>query len=84
MFGLKNLILVSVLVLLLVSAVLQMYVMYKMSTAQAYVVDAVAKTFTTQGVDAAQFWNSNLWFIAAPSAGSVISMALLGVLFVMG
>lgn len=78
----KRLILVSVLILLLASAVLQLYTMYKMSTSPAYVLDSTNKA-TTIGVDVAKFWKDNQWMVAAPSATSLISMALLGVLFIM-
>ncbi|KAG8175189.1 hypothetical protein JTE90_022612 [Oedothorax gibbosus] len=83
MFGIKKLILISAMVLLLASAIMQVYVMYTMSTSQEYVVTTGTNVVTTPGTDAAAYWKDNSWLMIAPSAGSLITMSLVGFLFVM-
>lgn len=79
----KKLILISAMVLLLASAIVQVYVMYTMSTSQEYVVDPTDNKVTTKGVDAAAYWKKNSWLMIGPSAGSLITLSLVGFLFVM-
>lgn len=84
MFGIKNLIFVSTLVMLLASVLLQGYVMYSLATSKKFEYKSGSTTeVEDKGVEAADFWTDKQMWIIAPSAGNLISMALLGVLFVM-
>lgn len=85
MFSIKNLVLVSAIILLFTSVILQFYNMYGLSTSKAFVWNGTdPNKADTKGLEAQQFWASNQFYIIGPSIGNLISMVLLGVLFTMG
>lgn len=82
-FGMKTIILGSVLLLLMVSIVLQGYTMYSISNAKKYEIDATSKAVITEGVQAANFWESYRTYFVGPTVTNLIGMALLATLYVM-
>ncbi|GBN19741.1 hypothetical protein AVEN_261813-1 [Araneus ventricosus] len=81
-FGFKTVILGSVLVLLLVSLVIQGYVMYTISNAKKFEVNS-AKLMTAEGVNAADFWTAKRTLFVGPMVINLIGMGLLTTLYVM-
>lgn len=82
-FGIKTIILGSVLLLLMVSIVLQGYTMYSISNAKKYEIDATSRAVTTEGVQAVKFWESYRTFFVGPTVINLIGMALMATLYVM-
>ncbi|GBL60639.1 hypothetical protein AVEN_122728-1 [Araneus ventricosus] len=81
-FGIKNIILGSVLVLLLVSVGFQAYVMIGIRGAKKFVYDAT-KVISVEGVNAADYWENNSTFFIGPTAMNLIAMGLWATLFIM-
>lgn len=81
-FGIKTVILGSVLMLLMVSLVMQGYVMYSIRSAQKFVVDSSDKV-TTKGVNAAEFWENKQFLFIGPSVISLVAMGLLATMYIM-
>ncbi|GFX84779.1 hypothetical protein TNCV_125471 [Trichonephila clavipes] len=82
-FGIKTIIIGAVLVMLIVSVVIQSYVMYQMSNATLYDIDGTTKVVKTNGVEAQKFWISNRILFVGPTVGNLMGMMLLGILYVM-
>ncbi|GFT14696.1 uncharacterized protein NPIL_137101 [Nephila pilipes] len=81
-FGIKTIIIGAVLVLLVVSVVIQGYVMYQISNAENFKEDNAGKVITT-GVEAQTFWVTNRLLFVGPTVGNLIGKVLLGTLYVM-
>lgn len=80
--GFSTILLIAVLILLTVSVAVQGYVMWSISSQEAYELNTEQKV-TTKGVDATEFWKSKKIIMIVPTVTNVLGMALLGLMLAM-
>ncbi len=83
--GFASLLVAAVIVLLIINVILMAYVMYKISNAQAYTFSTEGKvTNKDEGMDAAKLWEDNKLLLISPTVLNVLSVVILGLIYVMG
>lgn len=84
-FNLRNIILVIVLKILLIGMLIQLYIMWGISSAKLFVMNAANINLVDQkGVEAAIFWKENQFWFYSSTIGNLIAISLLGLLVVLG